>query len=83
MVPAVDNWDVPVFAAAVVVGALILAHGLATVTDPVLVWGGTRCDVSHGIYACWGYAPAGLVLSIVIVTAVGAGVLTYVGGRRD
>jgi len=34
--------------------------------SPAVVWGGTECFVSNGIYACTGYPPIGIALIAVV-----------------
>lgn len=50
--------------------------GIASVLDnyagPLLIFGGTKCNNQMGIYACYGYAPPGLVLIGLAVGMAGA-----------
>jgi len=34
--------------------------------SPAVVWGGSECFVSNGIYACTGYPPMGIALIAVV-----------------
>lgn len=71
MVAAEDPRLWPVTAVAVVIAPTI---GIATVVDnyvdPLLIWGGYRCEAADGIQLCAGYSPAGLLLIWAAVTVI-------------
>lgn len=61
-----DRWWIAGFLAVATVVGVLLAHGLAMVVDPVLVWGGYRCETASGLTACAGYPPVGLTVALAV-----------------
>jgi len=54
--------------------------------SPAVVWGGTDCFVSNGIYACTGYPPIGIALIAVVsglVVAYTHAMLTTTQGESE
>lgn len=68
---------VPPFVATFGVGAV-----LDNYVAPELIWGGTDCSVSHGVYACAGYPPTGIVVVLLAVGFVWFHALAWIEGRR-
>lgn len=50
------------WAASTIVSALALAVHLDNYIPGHLIWGGSVCETSRGIYSCAGYPPTGLIL---------------------
>jgi len=57
----------PLYVVATWVGLTITIGFVAqSFLSPAVVWGGSECFVSNGIYACTGYPPAGIALIAVV-----------------
>lgn len=69
---------------AVLFGAsLLLGGAVAHLTDPIYVFGGSRCEAGPVVEACYGYPPSGLIVIGLVVGVAMLGGMRVLSGQTD
>lgn len=58
-----------------VAAAMILDDHL----PPLMIWGGSKCEVVNGVKGCFGYLPAGLVVLLLVSTVASWPIIKRMG----